>query len=180
MVDQFPIYSLVKHLHLEHVGFGVHSALRLEPMRSVLLILCITFVGISGSLALGQQHETTSGRVIAYSGALTCLNGNGYWSMVIRVQHPKDAHSEFIRVDFSLPCKQSPEWVSTKPSIQKFHLVRQKNCDAVLSGSVDEETTKDLAMPIWKYAPGTEHETLPLGRVVPCYRSIDLPLAPVV
>jgi hypothetical protein len=100
--------------------------------------------------------------------------------MVIRVQQPKNGHSKFIRVDFSLPCEKSPEWVSTKPTIQKFHLFRQEDCDAVLSGSVDEEPTQNPTMPMWKYTPGTEHEALPFGQVVPCYRSIDLPLVPVV
>ena len=149
-------------------------------MRRILSILCITSVCISGLPALGQHHETVSGRVVAYLGALTCLNGNGYWSMVIRVQQPKNGYSKFIRVDFSLPCENSPQWVSTKPSIQKFHLFRQKNCDAVLSGSVDGEPMQNPTKPMWKYTPGTEHEALPFGQVVPCYHSIDLPLAPVV
>jgi hypothetical protein len=149
-------------------------------MRSVLLILCITCAGISGLRALGQHSETVSGRVVAYSGAVACLNGNAYWSMVIRVQQPKKGDSRFIRVDFNLPCEKSPEWVSTKASIQKFHLFRQKNCDAVLSGSVDEGPTQSPAMPMWKYTPGSEYESLPFGQAGPCYRSINLPLAPVV
>jgi hypothetical protein len=149
-------------------------------MRRVLLILCVICAYISGLPALGQPHETVSGRIVAYSGALTCLNGNGYWSMVIRIQQPQNGHSKFIRVDFSLPCEKSPEWVSTKSTIQKFRLVRQKDCDAVLSGSVDEEPTQNPSMPMWKYTPGTKHEELPFGQVLPCYRSIDLPLVPVV
>jgi len=149
-------------------------------MRRILLILFVTCAYISGLPALGQHHATVSGRVVAYSGALTCLNGNGYWSMVIRVQQPKNIHSNFIRVDFSLPCEKSPEWVTTEPSIQKFRLFRQRNCDALLSGSVAEERTQNPAMPMWKHTPGTELEALPFGQVVPCYRSTDLPLAPVV
>jgi hypothetical protein len=149
-------------------------------MRGVLLILCLACTSISALSALSSKGETVSGRVAAYSSPPTCLNGNGYWSMVIRVQRPKDLGSEFIRVDFSLPCDKSPEWVSAKPSIQKFRLFRQKDCDAVLVGSMDEEPKQKLAMPIWKYPPGTEHDVLPFGQVVPCYRSADLPLAPVV
>ena len=149
-------------------------------MRRVLLILCVTFAYISGLPARGQTHETVSGRVVAYSGALTCLNGNGYWSMVIRIQQPQNGHSKFIGVDLSLPCEKSPEWVSTKSTIQKFRLVRQKGCDAVLSGSVDVEPRLNASMPMWKHPPGAEHEELPFGQVLPCYRSIDLPLVPVV
>jgi hypothetical protein len=149
-------------------------------MRSVLLVLCFTFAGIPGLPFPRPRPETITGRVVAYSVPVACLNGNGYWSMVIRPQQPKDTHSEFIRVDFSLPCDKSPEWVSTKPPIQKFHLLRQKDCDEVLAGSVDMEPSKNLALPIWKFPPGIEHEKLPLGQVLPCYRSVDVPLAPVV
>jgi hypothetical protein len=149
-------------------------------MRSVLLILCLACGSISASSAPRPQVETVSGRVVAYSGALVCLNGTADWSIVIRVEHPKDARSEFIRVDLSLPCDKSPEWLSTKPPIQKFHLVRQKNCDAPLEGSVDGEPKPDLTIPTWKSTPGAEYVTLPFGQVIPCYRSVDLPLAPVV
>jgi hypothetical protein len=108
------------------------------------------------------------------------MNGNAYWSMIIRVQRPKDNRSEFIRADFSLPCEKSPEWVSAKPSIQKFRLFRQKDCDAVLGEFMDIEPKHDSAIPIWKHPPGAEHESLPFGQVVPCYRSADQPLVPVV
>jgi hypothetical protein len=93
--------------------------------------------------------------------------------MVIRVQRFNDAGSEFIRVDFSLPCDKSPEWVSAKPSIQRFRLFRQKDCDAVLVGSMAGERQHEPALQTWKHPPGTQ-------QVVPCYRSIDLPLVPVV
>jgi hypothetical protein len=139
-------------------------------MRSVLLVLLLACPSISASPAARPHVETISGRVVAYSGALECLNGNAYWSMVIRVSHPKDPRSEYIRVDFSLPCDKSPEWLSTKLPIQKFHLFRQKDCDAPL-----EET-----IPAWKNPPGVEQITLPFGQVIPCYRSIELPLTPVV
>jgi len=42
------------------------------------------------------------------------------------------------------------------------------------------ERKEDLVIPIWKYLPGEEGEKLPFGQVVPCYRSVDLPLVPVV
>lgn len=147
-------------------------------MRSVLLILYFASATMAAAPAPRPQHETISGRVIAYSTNLACLNGNGYWSMVIRVQRTKGLSSDFIRVDFSLPCGESPEWVSAKPSMQKFRLVRRKDCDAVLKGP-DEGRDQSPAMPTWEYPPGAEHATLPFGQVLPCYRSIDLPLVPV-
>jgi hypothetical protein len=162
-------------------------------MRSVVLILCLTYASISALSAPRPRHETISGRVVAYSYWLGCLNGNGYWSMVIRVRQSKNILSEFIRVDFSLPCDTSPESVSAKLSIQKFRLFRQKDCDAVLEGSTVETPKQEPAMQLestdgaikqvpnilfWKYLPGTEHVALPFGQVLPCYRSIDLPMAP--
>ena len=100
--------------------------------------------------------------------------------MVIRVQRTKDVPWEYIRVNFTLPCDKSPEWISSKPLVQKFRLLRQKECDAVLAGSANKEPKESLALPIWKYPPGTEHDALPFGRVFPCYRSEDRPLIPVV
>src|SRR5436853_3968923 len=99
-------------------------------MRSVLLGLCLTCASTCTWSTPRPRHETTLGQVVAYSSPPACLNGNGYWSMIIRVQRPKDIRSEFIRVDFSLPCNKTPEWESSTPSIQKFRLFRQKDCDA--------------------------------------------------
>jgi hypothetical protein len=162
--------------------FGVHSLLRLQPMRSVLLILILCFTCVS-TLCLSAPHprpEAILGRVVAYSTSPACLNGNGYWSMLLRVQQPKDIRSHLVRVDFSLPCDKYPEWVSAKPSIQKFRLFRQKDCDAELVEFMEISPKQDLAIPIWRYPPAAEHYLLPFGQVVPCYRSADLPLAPVV
>ena len=149
-------------------------------MRSVLLILCLTCVSTSTLSAANPRYEIILGRVVAYSSIPACLNGNGYWSIVIRVQRPKDIRSKFIRVDFTLPCNKSPEWVSAKPSNQTFRLFRKKDCDAVLVEFMDYEHEQGPAVPIWTYRSGSQHDTLPFGQVVPCYRSIDLPLAPVV
>jgi hypothetical protein len=148
-------------------------------MRRFLPILCFACACIPCLPAPRPKHETISGRVVAYSGFPACLNGNGYWSIIIRVQQPKDSNSGFIRVEFTLPCKESPEWVSTQPLNQKFRLIRQKSCDAVLTRSVPSEPPQNIDSPIWNYLPGVEHETLPFGQILPCYRSIDLPLAPV-
>ena len=161
-------------------AFGVHSVSRLGPMRNVLLVLCLTCASTSTLSTPHPRRETISGRVVAYSSPLACLNGNGYWSMVIRVQESKYVRSDFIRVDFTLPCNKSPEWVSAKTSIQKFRLLRQNDCDAVLTEFMDTEAKQASAIPIWKLLSGAEQDTLPFGQVVPCYRSVDLPLAPAV
>jgi hypothetical protein len=162
------------------LAFGVHSTSRYQPMRNALLILSIACVSTTCLSASSPRYETMSGQIVAYSISPTCLNGNGYWSMVIRDQHPKDMRSPFVRVDFSLPCGKSPEWVSAKPAVRKFRLFRQKECDAALVEFIDTVPRQDTATSVWKYPPGAESVTLPFGQVVPCYRSIDLPLIPVV
>jgi hypothetical protein len=149
-------------------------------MRSALLILCLVCASEPTFAVPRSRQETFVGRVVAYSGALVCMNGNSYWSMIIRIQRPKDNNSEFLRVDLSLPCGRSAEWVSTKPAIQKFRLFRQKACDKALGEFMDSEPKQGSAILMWKHPPGAEHDALPFGQVVPCYRSVDLPLAPIV
>jgi len=154
-------------------------------MRSILLVLCFTCTGISVHSARAPHPLTITGRVFAYSGALTCLNGNGYWSVLIRVEQPKNLNSQLVRVDFSLPCDKSPEWVSTKPVVKSFRLVRDKNADAALLGCLLEKCDKNQQLqnqllPIWRRPVGGNDKTLPFGEILPTYRSVDLPLAPVV
>jgi hypothetical protein len=66
-----------------------------------------------------------------------------------------------------------------------FRLVRDKNADAALSGCLQEKSDKNQglqnqSLPIWKRPVRGDDETLPFGRILPSYRSADLPLAPVV
>ena len=84
---------------------------------------------------LAQGRKTIVGRVVAYSISPTCLNENGYWALIIRVQPPEDVRSKFVRVDFTFPCKAKPAWLYAVPSIQRFDLFREKDCGAVLVGA---------------------------------------------
>ena len=108
--------------------------------------------------------------------------------MLIDVQErTTDASSRFIQVNFSLPCDRSPEWITGKSSLQKFRLTRDRDADSVLKEFIDcatkspgghtPEPCPHLAM--WKRLPGAEVEKIPFGQRVPSYRSVDLPLAPV-
>ena len=149
-------------------------------MRSILLILGLVCTGVSGLSAPRPRHETILGRVVAYSVFPDCLNGNGYWALIIRVERPKDVRSEFIRVDFTLPCRARPEWLVATPPIQSFNLLRQKDCEAVPVGSAGREPRQNPNMPPWEYLRGTEPHVLPSGQVVHCYRPFDAPeIAPV-
>ena len=150
-------------------------------MRSLFIISCILCASISTIAAPSPKHETIVGQVVAYSSSLACLNGISEWSMLIRVQHSEANLPKFIRVNFTLPCRQSPHWVSTKPSIQKFFLSRQRDCDEALAGSVEGANNQNLAipLPIWQYPPGSEHDKLPFGIVVSCYRPADQPMVPI-
>jgi hypothetical protein len=147
---------------------------------------------ISTSLAFSEPSsrvETITGRIVAYSTGLACLNGNGYWSMLIRVQgHAKTAPSQFVEVSFSLPCDKSPEWLTRKSSLQRFRLTRDQDADSFMKefiGCVVESHSSYgpepcSHLPRWKLVPGAELEKLPFGQRVPNYRSVDLPAVPVV
>ena len=133
--------------------------------------------------------ETMAGRIVAYSNGPMCLNGNAYWSMLIHVQgHATDVPSQFIEVRFSLPCAKSPEWLTRKSPLQKFRLTRDRDADSVLKEFIDcspDSLTGNTPepcphLPMWKRVPSGEHEELPFGQRVPSYRSVDVPLAPVV
>jgi len=166
---------------------GLQFAKERESMRKTLLFLCITFMCVSAMFASRQKAEVVSGRIIAYSSGMGCLNGNGYYSIVIRIETRQNTPSKFVKVEFSLPCNKSAESVLTNSSIQKFHLFRQRNCDDVLKERMDikmeekndDKSTKNTAIPIWTYLSGNEQFTLPFGQDLPCYYSAELPLIPV-
>ncbi len=149
-------------------------------MRTALLILCFVSTGISASPAPRPRQEIVLGRVVAYSISPACLNENGYWALIILVQRPNDVRSKFVRVDFTLPSKARPEWLFATSPIQEFHLLRQKDCDAVLVRYADEEPEQKLNMPQWAYLRGVKPDMIPFGQVVPCYRPVDAPvIAPI-
>jgi hypothetical protein len=147
---------------------------------------------ISTSLAFSEPSpkiETMTGQIVAYSSGLVCLNGNGYWSMLIHVQdHATEVPSQFVEVRFSLPCNKSPEWITHRSSLQKFRLTRDRDSDAVLKefmGCGADSRSGHTSEPcpqvgMWKRVPGAELEKRPFGQQLPSYRSVDLPLAPVV
>jgi hypothetical protein len=150
------------------------------PMRSIALLLCCTFAGSSALPAPRSRHETITGRVVAYTTRFpSCLNGNGYWEMVIPVRQSKHIESEFVRAHFSLPCGATPDWVSAKPLERKFRLERKKDCVAVLERFVHTESKQDPTVPLWKHPQGAEQDRLPFSQITPCYHSVDMPPAPV-
>jgi hypothetical protein len=146
---------------------------------------------VNTSLAFSERSpivETMAGRIVAYSSGLTCLNGNAYWSMLIHIQEQTtEASSRFVEVNFSLPCNKSPEWITRKSSLQKFRLMRDQDADSVLKEFMDCATESPSGhtpepcphLSLWKRVPGAELERLPFGERVPSYRSVDLPLLPV-
>ena len=153
-------------------------------MRSV-LILCLA-ASPSLSAAGRERVEHPSGLIVAYTVNPACLNGNWYWSMIIRVEPHRSAAAEFIEVQFSLPCDKSPEWLLTKQSIRKFRLAREKECDSALTEfslwqdqSSGGKPKPNPAMPVWHLPPGASDVKLPYGQVLRCFRSLDLPLLPV-
>ena len=149
-------------------------------MRSILMVLWFTVASVSAFSEPTAPSQTISGRVVAYSVSPACLNGNGYWSVLIHVEQQKKLNAQLIRVDFSLPCDKSLEWISTNPLVKRFRLIRDKNADAVLSGCLQEECKQNQSLPIWKRPVTGNHDALPFGQMLPSYRSVDLPMTPVV
>lgn len=152
-------------------------------MRTLFLAICLTLPARMAAGAPAPTYRLITGRVIGYTASLACLNGNADWSVLIRVKARKRDGSELIRLDFTLPCGESPDWARSGRTLRTFRLTRQKSCDQVLSGSVEggkpPGTMKDIPLPIWSYASSTTEEALPFGKILPCYRSKDLPLLPV-
>ena len=130
------------------------------------------------------KAETITGQVVAYADGLTCLNGNAYWSMLIHVHdHTTDATTRFVQVRFSLPCKETPQWLNRKSAVQKYRLKREQDADSVLKEFLEcapDSTQRCPQMPMWSLVPGAQEEKLPFGQLVPSYISLDLPLVPVV
>src|ERR1017187_5645100 len=157
-------------------------------MRRILLMPGIAYMCASTASARSSRfsphYKTVSGRVIAYSTSLLCLNGNKYMSMIVHIQPTKSIPAEFVQVDFSLPCDKSADWLSTPQSTQRFRLSPISDSDDVLEEFIkftDEGgSTRSTDVPLWKRPPETESETLPFGKVLPHYQSACLPLVPVV
>jgi hypothetical protein len=100
--------------------------------------------------------------------------------MVIHREPETDTKPKFVRVSFSLPCNKSPEWISAETPNKKFHLVRQKSCDAAFEDSTIDDSSGNQIHLSWKYTAGVKPFTLPSSQVLPCYYSMDMPLVPVV
>jgi hypothetical protein len=178
-------------------GFRTTHRISGVTRLSAALLLFIATLG-PPNLALCERHpkvEKVTGRILAYSSLPACLNGNVYWAMLIRVQDRRTGlPSEFVQVQFSLPCAQKPDWLDRRPSVQKFRLTRQQDADSVLKefsdcapGSTDkcapefpDKCVKCLPLRIWKPVPGAEEEKFPFGHRVPSYRSVYPPLSPLV
>jgi hypothetical protein len=137
----------------------------------------------SQPVELSSTVETIVGRIVAYSNGLMCLNGNAEWTVLIRIQDDTlTVPSQFVEVRFSFPCDKLPEWVTHKSSLQSFRLRRDQSADSVLKEFIDcsiESRSSCPRLSVWKPVPTAESEKLPFGQRVPSYRSVDLPLIPV-
>jgi len=143
-----------------------------------LLAATVLFAASLGrtNLALCERHpnvQKITGRIVAYSSFPACLNGNGYRSMLIRVQdRTTGLPPKFVEVQFSLPCAEHAEWLDRRTSVQQFRLRRQQDADSVLKEFYDcgDEST-DKCPQMWRRVPGSDDEKLPFGQRVPSYRS---------
>jgi hypothetical protein len=158
---------------------------RKHLIRRVAFLLILLLAPVYSASA-AHRATTLSGQIVAYSSPLTCINGNAYWSMIIRAHASRKQNVEYLRVDFSFPCGDFPAFLSGHSRLRKFRLVRTKDADQPLeqfTGFIDSLTGKthsnDAGIPAWKATLGMEQEKLPFGQVLPSYQSLDYPLAPV-
>lgn len=153
-----------------------------RPLAIALFSVAILAVPSAALSESSPKAKTFTGRVVAYADGLSCLNGNSYWSMLIHIQgRAADAPGQFIQVQFSLPCEETPQWLYRKSTVQKFRLKRERGADSVLKEFLDcapDSTEPCPKMPMWQLVPGAQKEKLPFGHMVPSYRSVDLPLVP--
>jgi hypothetical protein len=151
-------------------------------MRSQFLLVSILLLS---TFAFSKHKvETLTGRIIAHEGGLSCFNGDASWSVIIRVARAqsKNRPLEFVRVNFTLPCGQFPEWFQAKSPLRTFRVTRDSQNDRVLEKflpCLDESTGKSCGdIPIWQIVPGAENEDLPFGKTLPAYQFVDTPLKP--
>ena len=148
-------------------------------MRPALLFVLL----LTSTVAFATQ--TIQGRVVANEGALTCLNGYAYGSMIVKVKSPKKLAARFVLVEFSYPCNERPLLLESG-LMQKLRLIRRRERDRKLLEFLDcadnsiEPICSCLSAPRWTRTPGFESEVLPFGQVVPCYESADFRVRPVV
>ena len=155
----------------------------MSGMRTSFLLTSIS--GLAGVLVPGMsaQHETILARVVAYEAPLACINGNGYWSMLLQRDRYTGAASAFLRVDFSVPCGKRTDLISAGASYRTYDLIRELSCDAKLNDFVqlkDEQTNHVAELPRWRRPAGTGNTKLPFGEVVPCYRWPKWPPRPAI
>ncbi len=155
-----------------------------RSLRNVLILVALLLVA---TLAFSRQKsESVSGRIIAHDRGLTCLNGNAYWSVIIRLQQAHGRHPRYVRVNLSLPCAELPNWLNAKSSTQQFRLIRDKARDEVLEeflrcgGESPNGGEPCIRTPAWLRVPDAEREELPFGNIVPAYQFADSPLADII
>jgi hypothetical protein len=147
-----------------------------------MLLLLLT---ASLSASAHEKQQTIAGRIVATNilESLTCLNGNGYYSVIIELEKPHKNKPNFVEMHFSQPCGHDPEWLHAKSEFKSYRLIRGDPGEIVVEEfmkGLDEEGRRTGERPAWTLLPGAEEVKLPFGEKIPSYRSADLPYAPVV
>lgn len=146
------------------------------------LLLALLFAAFAGpqSWALHEPTQSVTGQVVAYSGGLACLNGNGYWSIIFFVVSPGSLKDQFLQIEFSEPCAASlPDWVAGQSLPRMLHLIRQSGCDGELEEFMRDDTKGSPPIPNWRTPQGANPVPLPFGKVLPCFHAVELPFRPV-
>jgi hypothetical protein len=145
-------------------------------------VLCLLGTGVVSLCAPREKAQTISGRIVANFVSLACLNGNGYYSVIIELEKPLNNEPGFIEMHFTQPCGHNPEWLHSKSEFKPYRLKRADPRDIVVEEFMtltNEGDGTSTPIPAWTYLPGAEVVKLPFGERIPSYRSGDLPFVPV-
>jgi hypothetical protein len=140
---------------------------------AVVLFLCAAWM--QTAVARERAH-TFHGTVIAFQRAYLCVNGNGNWALLIKLDPRHSDEPEWAIVPFTHPCNSNIDPIPVYSKMQRFRLVRSPFCDETI---LRDSPANELRLPWTLLASGPAQE-LPYGQTVPCYHSLDLPLVPAV
>lgn len=145
------------------------------------ILFCALSVASSVAERAGKKVNI-EGYVVAFSSLPVCLNGNAYWSAMVRVAQPETTAAQFLLIEFSLPCDMTPKWLKAE-GVQRFRLTRSKEDDSVLKEylgcvNVDDRREQPACIPMWTYVSEGAKSQLPFGQVVPAFHSADFPPKP--
>ena len=143
--------------------------------RSIVVALFLCLVLMQASAA-HERARTFKGTVIAFQRAYVCLNGNGNWSLLVKLQPRHPDEPDWAIVPFTHPCNSNTDPVRVYSQMHRFRSERSPFCDETIL----RDSPADGLRINWMLLASDAPQELPYGQSIPCYDRLDLPLEPVV